>query len=213
LTGRRGSRSAGTKSPRAVPATRSTPAHTANPGPRVRPRPNVEPGLLRVIGIDPGSDSTGYGVIDTDGKRHRLVEYAAIRVPARSTFAERLYIISEKLEEVIARLRPDACAVEETFYAVNAKSALKLGHVRGIALVAAARAGVPVFEYSPLEVKLALVGYGRAEKQQVQEMVRLILSLKDRPKPLDASDALGVAICHINTYYTKSRSARASQKR
>jgi len=151
--------------------------------------------------------------VDSDGKHHKLVEYAAIRAPARSTFAERLFVISEKLEEVVQRLRPHACAVEETFYAMNVKSALKLGHVRGIALVAAARAGVPVFEYSPLEVKLALVGYGRAEKQQVQEMVRLILSLKERPKPLDASDALGVAICHINTYYTRARSVHTNQKR
>jgi crossover junction endodeoxyribonuclease RuvC len=169
--------------------------------------------MLRVIGVDPGSDSTGYGVVDSDGKHHRLVECAAIRAPARSSFAERLCVISDKLDEVVQRLKPDACAVEETFYAVNVKSALKLGHARGIALVAAARAGIPVFEYSPLEVKLALVGYGRAEKHQVQEMVRLILSLKERPKPLDASDALGVAICHINTYYTTSRSGQAGRKR
>jgi crossover junction endodeoxyribonuclease RuvC len=165
------------------------------------------------MGVDPGSGSTGYGVVDSDGKHHRLVECAAIRAPARCTFAERLFVISDKLEEVVQRLKPDACAVEETFYAVNVKSALKLGHVRGIALVAAARGGVPVFEYSPLEVKLALVGYGRAEKQQVQEMVRLILSLKEPPKPLDASDALGVAICHINTYYTRSRSQSPGSNR
>ena len=169
--------------------------------------------MLRVIGVDPGSDSTGYGVVDSDGKNHRLVECAAIRAPARTSFAERLCLISDKLDEVVQRLKPDACAVEETFYAVNVKSALKLCHARGIALVAAARAGIPVFEYSPLEVKLALVGYGRAEKHQVQEMVRLILSLKERPKPLDASDALGVAICHINTYYTTSRSGQAGRKR
>jgi len=191
----------------------SRPAAAAMPAPKARIKSAADRNSVRVIGVDPGSDSTGYGVVDSDGRHHKLVEYAAIRAPARSTFAERLFVISDKLEEVVQRLRPDACAVEETFYAMNVKSALKLGHVRGIALVAAARAGVPVFEYSPLEVKLALVGYGRAEKQQVQEMVRLILSLRERPKPLDASDALGVAICHINTYYTRSRSVHTNQKR
>ncbi|HEX5735910.1 MAG TPA: crossover junction endodeoxyribonuclease RuvC [Blastocatellia bacterium] len=160
---------------------------------------------LRVLGVDPGSDTTGYGVIDSLGGAYELVEYAGIRAPARFAFAERLYIITQKLEEVIERLRPHACAVEETFYAVNVKSALKLGHVRGVILVAAARAGVPVYEYSPLEIKSALVGYGRAEKHQVQEMVRLLLGLKDPPEPLDASDALATAICHINTASTQQK--------
>jgi len=160
---------------------------------------------MRVLGVDPGSQTTGYGVIESDGRSYRLLEFAGISAPSRFTFAERLYIISQKLEEVIERLKPTACAVEDTFYAVNVKSALKLGHVRGVVLVAASRSGVPVFEYTPLEVKSALVGYGRAEKQQVQEMVRLLLKLKDAPQPLDASDALGVAICHINTAVTKSR--------
>ncbi|HEX8091806.1 MAG TPA: crossover junction endodeoxyribonuclease RuvC [Blastocatellia bacterium] len=163
------------------------------------------PRLTRVMGVDPGSDTTGYGVIDSDGRHYHLVEYAGIRAPARFTFAERLYIISQKLEEVIERLRPQACAVEETFFAVNVKSALKLGHVRGVAIVAAVRAGVEVAEYSPLEVKSALVGYGRAEKHQVQEMVRLLLGLKEAPEPLDASDALAVAICHINMASTRAR--------
>ena len=160
---------------------------------------------FRVLGVDPGSDTTGYGVVDSLRSNYELVEFAGIRAPARFTFAERLLIISQKLEEVIERLRPHACSVEETFYAVNVKSALKLGHVRGVVLVAAARAGVPVFEYSPLEIKSALVGYGRAEKQQVQEMVRLLLGLKEPPAPLDASDALAAAICHINTASTQQK--------
>lgn len=162
-------------------------------------------GPTRVLGVDPGSETTGYGVIETDGRRLLLIEYAGIRAPARFTFAERLLIITQKLEEVIERLRPRVCAVEETFYAVNVKSALKLGHVRGAILVAAARAGLEVAEYSPLEIKSALVGYGRAEKQQVQEMVRLLLGLKEAPNPLDASDALAAAICHINTAATRRR--------
>jgi crossover junction endodeoxyribonuclease RuvC len=160
---------------------------------------------MRVLGVDPGSETTGYGVIDSDGRNYDLVEYAGIRAPARFSFPERLLIISQKLEEVIERLRPHACAVEETFYAVNVKSALKLGHVRGVALVVAARAGLEIGEYSPLEIKSALVGYGRAEKQQVQEMVRILLGLKDPPEPLDASDALAVAICHVNISTTRAR--------
>jgi crossover junction endodeoxyribonuclease RuvC len=165
-----------------------------------------EPGsFMRVLGVDPGCDTTGYGVIDSDGRRYDLVEYAGIRGPKHLSFAERLLAISRKLEEVIERLSPQACAVEDTFYAVNVKSALKLGQARGAVLVAAARAGVEVFEYSPLEIKSALVGYGRAEKQQVQEMVRVLLGMKDVPEPLDASDALAVAICHVNIASTRAR--------
>lgn len=154
---------------------------------------------MRVMGVDPGSIVTGYGVIESDGRSYKIIEYAGIRASSRLPLAERLLVISKKLEEVFERLTPRACAVEETFYAVNVKSALKLGHVRGVVLLAAARAGVEIFEYSPLEIKSALVGYGRAEKEQVQEMVRLLLKLKEAPQPLDASDALAVAICHANT--------------
>ena len=125
---------------------------------------------MRIIGIDPGSEVTGYGIIESDGRRYQLIEYAGIKSSPRVAFSQKLLAITRRLEEVIERLKPDACAVEETFYAVNVKSALKLGHVRGAVLVAAARAGVEVFEYSPLEIKSALVGYGRAEKHQVQEM-------------------------------------------
>jgi crossover junction endodeoxyribonuclease RuvC len=163
---------------------------------------------MRVIGIDPGSNATGYGVIDSDGSGYDLIECAALRPPNRLSFPQRLLFIAERLEQVIDRLKPQACAVEETFYTVNVKSALKLGHVRGVILAAAARAGIDVFEYSPLEIKLALVGYGRAEKQQVQEMVRRLLRLKHPPEPLDASDALAAAICHANTTFTRSRQRR-----
>jgi len=159
---------------------------------------------VRVMGVDPGSSTTGYGVIQSDGRRYELIECAGVRVPSKLSFPERLLLISKKLEEVMERLAPDACAVEETFYAVNVKSALTLGHVRGVVLLAAARAGIEIFEYSPLEIKSALVGYGRAEKKQVQEMVRLLLKLEEPPEPLDASDALAVAICHANTASTKA---------
>lgn len=171
---------------------------------RERPALNANR-TVRVLGVDPGSDTTGYGVIDSDGRHYELVEYAGIRGPKQLTFAERLLAISRKLEEVIERLSPQACAVEDTFYAVNVKSALKLGQARGAVLIAAARAGVEVFEYSPLEIKSALVGYGRAEKLQVQEMVRVLLGMKSVPEPLDASDALAVAICHVNIASTRAR--------
>ncbi|HKA19077.1 MAG TPA: crossover junction endodeoxyribonuclease RuvC [Blastocatellia bacterium] len=160
---------------------------------------------MRIIGVDPGSDCTGYGVIDSDGRNYGLVEYAAIRGPKHLSFANRLLTISKKIEEVIERLSPEACAIEDTFFAVNVKSALKLGQARGAVLVAAARAGVEVFEYTPLEIKSALVGYGRAEKHQVQEMVRVLLRMKCAPEPLDASDALAAAICHVNIAATRAR--------
>ena len=160
---------------------------------------------VRVLGVDPGTQTTGYGVIDSDGRNYQLVEYAGIRSSMKLTFAERLLAISRKLEEVIERLNPQACAVEDTFYAVNVKSALKLGQARGAVLVAAARAGIEIFEYTPLEIKSALVGYGRAEKLQVQEMVRVLLGISSAPEPLDASDALAVAICHVNTASTRTR--------
>jgi crossover junction endodeoxyribonuclease RuvC len=160
---------------------------------------------MRIIGVDPGSDITGYGVIDSDGRNYNLVEYAAIKGTKQLSFAGRLLAISKQIEDVIERLGPQVCAIEDTFYAVNVKSALKLGQARGAVLVAAARAGLEVFEYTPLEIKSALVGYGRAEKQQVQEMVRVLLRMKSAPEPLDASDALAVAICHVNTSATRDR--------
>ena len=160
---------------------------------------------MRILGVDPGSKTTGYGVIDSDGRHYSLIEYAAIRVSPTAAFAERLLTITQRLEEVISRLTPQACVVEETFYALNVQSALKLGHVRGAILVCAARAGLQVFEYSALEIKSALVGYGRAVKHQVQEMVRVLLGLKTAPAPLDASDALAAAICHVNVASTHSR--------
>ncbi len=152
---------------------------------------------MRVLGIDPGSERTGFGVIESAGRNHRVVEFGAVH-SGRGPFPERLVKIEHGLSEVITRTAPDVVAVEEAFHAANVKSALKLGHARGVAILAAARSGLPVFEYSPLEVKSATVGYGRAEKHQVQEMVRMLLRLKETPKPFDAADALAVAICHIH---------------
>ena len=153
---------------------------------------------MRVLGIDPGSDTTGWGVVEGDGRRYRLVEYGTIRTSAAEKFALRLLQISNGIEELIARHCPDACAIEDGFLKTNVRVTLKLGQVRGIALLAAARAANDVPEYSPRLVKQTVVGYGNAEKHQVQEMVRVLLSLKSAPEPHDASDALAVAICHFH---------------
>lgn len=153
---------------------------------------------MRVLGVDPGSETTGWGVIEGDGRAYKLVEYGAARAPIRERFSVRLLKISEALEAVIARLQPDVCAIEEAFFAVNVKTALKLGQVRGVVLLITERAGLEINEYSPRLVKQTVVGYGAAEKHQVQEMVRLLLRLSVAPQPFDASDALALAICHLH---------------
>jgi crossover junction endodeoxyribonuclease RuvC len=154
---------------------------------------------VNIFGIDPGSERTGFGCVDSTGSRHRLIACGALIAPARATFPERLSVIHSGLAALLARHRPDCVAVENIFYARNVRSALKLGHARGVALLAAAEAGIPVVEYSPAEIKRAVVGYGRAEKRQVQQMIMLLLGLDAPPAPYDAADALAVAICHLHS--------------
>lgn len=154
---------------------------------------------MRVFGIDPGSIRTGYGCVDTDRSRHRLIACGAISTPATASFPAKLLAIHHALTAAIAATHPHAIAIENLFYATNVRSALKLGHVRGVAMLAAVEAGLPVAEYTPAEIKRAVVGYGRAEKHQVQEMIRVLLGLERAPSPHDAADALAVAICHANT--------------
>lgn len=153
---------------------------------------------MRILGIDPGSRSTGYGIIDTDGSEHKAVCYGAIKTPTRRSYQERLLKIHTELSRILSREQADIMAIEEVFHAANVQSALKLGHARGVALLVAAQNGLAVYEYSPLEIKNAVVGYGRAEKSQIQTMVRLILALPEIPAPDDAADALAVAICHAH---------------
>jgi crossover junction endodeoxyribonuclease RuvC len=153
---------------------------------------------VRVLGIDPGSETTGWGVVEGDGHRYRLIEYGTIKASPRERFAARLLKISDGIEAVITRHEPDAFSIEEAFYAANVKVALKLGQVRGVALVAAERARLEIHEYSPRLIKQTVVGYGNAEKHQVQEMVRVLLSLAVVPEPHDAADALAIAICHFH---------------
>jgi crossover junction endodeoxyribonuclease RuvC len=154
---------------------------------------------MRVLGIDPGTVTSGYGVVEEEGGRLCYIEAGGIATSAKQPFPDRLKKIYDGLEAVIARHRPDAVAVESLFFAKNVQSALKLGHARGVALLAAVNAGVPVFEYSALEIKKAAVGYGQAEKEQVRLMLCTLLRLKELPKPHDATDALAAAVCHINS--------------
>jgi crossover junction endodeoxyribonuclease RuvC len=153
---------------------------------------------VRVFGIDPGSERTGYGCVETDGRRHRLVTCGAITSAPGDSFPNRLARIHRELSDRLAECRPDYVVVENLFYATNARSALKLGHARGVAILAAVDAGCPVLEYTPAEVKRAVVGYGRADKRQMQQMVKLLLGLDKAPSPHDAADALAVAICHVH---------------
>ena len=161
---------------------------------------------MRVFGIDCGTEVTGYGVVESDdsGRQPRLLLKAmgAIRLSKNKTLPVRLEQVFRELSDELQRWTPDAVAIEEVFYSVNAKSALKLGQVRGVALLAAATLGLPVAEYAPLTIKSSVVGYGLAKKEQVQFMVARLLELAEVPQPADAADALAIAICHIHTAQT-----------
>ena len=165
---------------------------------------------MRVLGIDCGTEYTGYGVVELlDDERLVCIVCGAIKVSPRDPMPMRLSRISIGLQELICEHRPDRVAIEDVFYAVNVKSALKLGQVRGVAMLAAASAGLEVAEYSPLSIKSAVVGYGKAEKHQVQQMVTRLLNLDQVPASPDAADALAIAICHLHTAATKERQGAA----
>ena len=164
---------------------------------------------MRIFGIDPGSRRTGYGCVDTDGSRCRGVGCGAITAPARTPLSDKLTRVYDELASLLARHRPACVAIEEVFFARNASSALKLGHVRGVAMLAASKAGLPVAEYAPTEVKRAVVGYGRADKRQVQQMVALLLGLDEAPAPHDVSDALALAVCLAHTTSSPLAAARS----
>jgi crossover junction endodeoxyribonuclease RuvC len=155
-----------------------------------------------ILGVDPGSVRTGYGAIDTDGRRHRLIEKGAIAPPPRFSLHERLRHIHEGVATLIARLHPDVLAVEDVFHAVNTRTALVLGHVRGVVLLAGAEAGLIVHAFPPATVKQQVTGFGRAEKAQVALMVARMLELPGDGEPGDAADALAVALCHAHTLVT-----------
>jgi crossover junction endodeoxyribonuclease RuvC len=168
---------------------------------------------MRVFGIDCGTETTGYGVVESgEGSRSpRLFcrHFGAVRLSKQKTMPMRLKQVFEELTTEIDRWQPEIVVIEEVFYSVNAKSALKLGQVRGVALLAAATCGLPVAEYAPLKIKSSVVGYGLAAKEQVQFMVARLLELAEPPEPPDAADALAIAICHIHTAQTLSLQEQA----
>lgn len=155
---------------------------------------------MRILGVDCGSRVTGYGLIDTRGADYSFVGCGAIRPRSQASLALRLESIHRGLQNVIFRFKPEVAVFETVFQASNAQSALKLGHVRGVSLFTAAQCKLPIYEYSALEVKSAVTGYGRADKSQVQQMVSSLLALSQKPEPHDAADALAVAICHAQSY-------------
>ena len=159
---------------------------------------------MLVIGIDPGTATTGYGLVrETEDRSLEAVDFGVIQTPADMSMPERLVLLYDKLNEILDFHRPDSSAVEMLFFQRNVKTAITVGQGRGVVLLALARASVPSAEYSPLEIKQALTGYGGAEKQQVQEMARLLLDLEETPQPDDAADALAVAICHLHSMKIK----------
>lgn len=165
---------------------------------------------MRVLGIDCGTECTGYGLVDLNAQQDLVcIHFGAIRLSRQAPLPERLSTIFGGLCGLILQHQPDRVAIEDVFYAVNAKSALKLGHVRGVAMLAASSHRLEVAEYAPLTIKSAVVGYGRAEKAQVQLMVARLLGLQTLPEPADAADALAIAICDLHTCATQARQSSA----
>jgi crossover junction endodeoxyribonuclease RuvC len=154
--------------------------------------------LLLILGIDPGIAITGYGLIEVKGHKFAPVDYGCIRTSAQQEENQRLLLLHEQLSAVIVRYKPSVLAVEELFFSRNTRTAMAVGQARGVILLTAAEYGLDVVEYTPLEVKQGIVGYGRADKKQVQEMVKVLLNLAEVPRPDDAADALAVAICHAH---------------
>lgn len=154
---------------------------------------------LTILGIDPGTRITGYGLIQTDTKIHRPLDFGCIRPPAASSASEKYLIIFSGIECLIEKYQPDAVVVETQFVYKNPQSAIKLGMARGMAVLAAARRNIPLHEYAPRKAKLAVVGRGNASKYQVQKMIQLLLSLAQPPEPEDAADALALALCHAHS--------------
>ena len=153
-----------------------------------------------ILGIDPGFAIVGYGGAEYSGNKFRPLEYGAVTTPAGMNIFDRLKAVYDGTAEVIDRVKPDFVAVEELFFNTNSKTAINVAQARGVIVLAAMNKNIPVFEYTPLQVKQAVTGYGRAEKEQVQQMVKLLLGLEKIPKPDDTADALAIAICHAHSY-------------
>ena len=153
-----------------------------------------------ILGIDPGTAIMGYGLIEQKGNHLRALAFSCWRTPAHTPLAERLLMLYEQIDPFLLEHPPDHMAVEELFFSRNTTTALSVAHARGVVLLAGAKRGIPVYEYTPLQVKQAVVGFGRADKNQVQQMVKGLLRLDQIPRPDDAADALAIAICHAHSY-------------
>ena len=150
---------------------------------------------MRVLGIDPGFAIVGFGVVDYVGSKFSVIDFGVVTTNAGDNIFDRLKLIYDDISELIKRTKPDCVAIEELFFNTNTKTAITVAEARGILILAALNAGIPVFEYTPLQVKQAVTGYGRADKNQVQQMIKILLNLEKIPKPDDAADALAIAIC------------------
>ena len=153
-----------------------------------------------ILGIDPGSVVTGYGVISSQGSRVEALEYGCIRGKAGDLSSKRYIRIFDGLKEVFSKIQPDVAAIESLFFCKNVRSAIKLGEARGVAILSMGHLGIPIYEYAPRRIKQAVVGFGNADKRQVQMMVVKLLGLKETPNPEDVTDALAVAICHLHAH-------------
>lgn len=160
---------------------------------------------MRILGIDPGYAILGWGVIDMNGNHFKTIDYGAVTTDAKMEMPDRLKILYNSLMDIIVRYEPDVASIEELFFNTNAKTAILVGQARGVAVLACANSGLEIEEYTPLQIKQALVGYGRAEKKQVQLMVKTILNLKNVPKPDDTADALAAAVCHGHVSSSSNR--------
>lgn len=160
---------------------------------------------MRILGIDPGYAILGYGIIEMRGNRFKVIDYGTVTTEAGMEMPDRLKVLYNSLMELIGRFEPEVASVEELFFNTNAKTAILVGQARGVALLACSNSGLEIAEYTPLQIKQALVGNGRAEKKQVQFMVKTILNLKEAPKPDDTADALAAAICHGHSAGARNR--------
>lgn len=160
---------------------------------------------MRILGIDPGIATVGFGIVEFDGNCFKTIEYGSVHSPAKTDMTKRLKMVYDDMVYIIEKYKPNEVAIEELFFNTNVKTAIMVGQARGVLILSAANQNIPVYEYTPLQVKQAVVGYGRAEKHQVQQMVKSILGLREIPKPDDTADALAIAICHAHAGGARAR--------
>jgi crossover junction endodeoxyribonuclease RuvC len=164
--------------------------------------------MIRILGLDPGIADTGWGIIEAEGNRYRHIEHGSVRTSAKEDIGKRLLLIYDRIVEIIAEMKPDSCGIEELYFAKNITSALPVAHARGVLILSLEKSGIETVSYSPPVIKQAITGTGRAEKRQVQEMVRIMLGLSKIPEPDHAADALAAAITHASYQNARERGIR-----